>query len=212
MSNGKIPRHTGQISCNNRSWRKVFFVCTAALYVCVGEYRQWTADQSYPYFQSNRWTWKLLKMKHFLIQWEKWQVTIWKKKFYVWPVTGSCLSVTLTDPWYFCRCLMLCLFLHWVKKLLSGLLQTAFLQKTVLKNWHSRHRIVLLWLTEVIWSIRSILRLSDVMLLLCRMVQSSRFRGKNMMRFADRFFRYNFNMELYRKTILGPYIFINTHL
>ena len=29
-------------------------VCTAALYVCVGEYRQWTADQSYPYFQSNR--------------------------------------------------------------------------------------------------------------------------------------------------------------
>lgn len=29
----------------------------------------------------------------------------------------------------FCRCLMLCLFLHWVKKLLSGLLQTAFLQK-----------------------------------------------------------------------------------
>ena len=65
---------------------------------------------------------------------------------------------------------------------------------------------------ELIWSIRSILRLSDVMLLLCGMVQSSRFHGKNMMRFADRFFRYNFNMELYRKTILGPYIFINTHL
>lgn len=35
---------------------------------------------------------------------------------------------------------------------------------------------------------------------------------KNMMRFADRFFRYNFNVELYRKIILGPYIFIKTHL
>ena len=44
------------------------------------------------------------------------------------------------------------------------------------------------------------------------MQDGTELRGKNMMRFADRSFRYNFNMELYRKTILGPYIFIKTHL
>lgn len=45
---------TGKYLVTTDPEEKFFFVCTAALYVCVGEKQQRTADQSYPYFQSHR--------------------------------------------------------------------------------------------------------------------------------------------------------------